>query len=61
MVLQPNERYIQVQRPSGVPVGESIEVIIDGAPYYVVVPQGIPEGGTFNCKVPLVAVSPTIP
>ena len=51
VVLQPNERYVKLQRPQGVPIGETIEVLIDGMPYYVTIPPGVPEGGVFGCKV----------
>ncbi|KAJ8606904.1 hypothetical protein CTAYLR_008934 [Chrysophaeum taylorii] len=56
VVLAPNERMVQLQRPAGVPPGSSIEVMIEGRNYYVPIPQGVPEGGYFNCKVPLVVV-----
>mmetsp|Transcript_19438 Transcript_19438/g.62380 ORF Transcript_19438/g.62380 Transcript_19438/m.62380 type:complete len:195 (-) Transcript_19438:1866-2450(-) len=54
IVLAPNERYVQLQRPLGVPIGMSIEVQIEGRPYYVTIPPGVPEGGLFNCRVPIV-------
>lgn len=57
VVLAPNERYVQLQRPYGVPAGASIEVNIEGRNYYVTVPPGVPEGGLFNCKVPLIVQS----
>ena len=41
--------------PAGVPAGTSIEVDIDGGQYYVTVPEGVPEGGQFLAKVPVVA------
>ena len=31
----------------------AIEVTIEGRPYYVTIPPGVPEGGLFNCKVPI--------
>ena len=46
---------VQVERPQGVPAGTSIEVDIDGGQYYVTVPEGVPEGGQFLAKVPVVA------
>ena len=55
VVLQSNERMVQVERPAGVPAGTSIEVDIDGGQYYVTVPEGVPEGGQFLAKVPVVA------
>ena len=55
VVLQSNERMVQVERPQGVPAGTSIEVDIDGGQYYVTVPEGVPEGGQFLAKVPVVA------
>ena len=55
VVLQSNERMVQVERPQGVPAGTSIEVEIDGGQYYVTVPEGVPEGGQFLAKVPVVA------
>ena len=55
VVLQSNERMVQVERPAGVAAGTSIEVDIDGGQYYVTVPEGVPEGGQFLAKVPVVA------
>mmetsp|Transcript_25875 Transcript_25875/g.79643 ORF Transcript_25875/g.79643 Transcript_25875/m.79643 type:complete len:204 (+) Transcript_25875:91-702(+) len=60
VVLAPNERYVQLQRPYGVPCGASIEVDIEGRPYYVTVPNGVPEGGLFNCRVPIVVAQPAV-
>mmetsp|Transcript_4033 Transcript_4033/g.10366 ORF Transcript_4033/g.10366 Transcript_4033/m.10366 type:complete len:215 (+) Transcript_4033:51-695(+) len=60
VALAANERYVQLQRPAGVPAGASIEIVIDGGKYYVAIPQGVPEGGTFNCKVPIVAQRPVV-
>mgnify|MGYP003312956374 CR=1 FL=1 len=53
VVLQPHERMVQIQRPYGVPAGTAVEVDIEGRQYYVTIPEGVPEGGTFNAQVPL--------
>jgi len=60
VVLAPNERYVQLQRPAGVPNGAAIEVLIDGNPYYVTIPPGVPVGGMFNAKVPIVVQQPVV-
>uniref|UniRef100_A0A7S3JXJ8 WW domain-containing protein n=1 Tax=Aureoumbra lagunensis TaxID=44058 RepID=A0A7S3JXJ8_9STRA len=52
--LAPNEKYVQLTRPAGVNCGDTIEIMIENHPYYVTIPQGVPEGGVFNCKVPVV-------
>lgn len=60
VVLAANERYVQLQRPIGVPPGASIEVVIEGRPYYVTIPHGVPEGGMFACRVPIVVAAPQV-
>jgi len=58
VVLQQNERMVQVERPPGVAAGTSIEVDIDRGQYYVTVPEGVPEGGQFLAKVPVQTAAP---
>ncbi|KAH8094188.1 ubiquitin protein ligase [Aureococcus anophagefferens] len=41
---------VQIQRPYGVAAGTAVEVDIEGRQYYVTIPEGVPEGGTFNAQ-----------
>mmetsp|Transcript_35575 Transcript_35575/g.113735 ORF Transcript_35575/g.113735 Transcript_35575/m.113735 type:complete len:190 (-) Transcript_35575:337-906(-) len=58
VVEDPNYRTVQCRRPAGVSIGSRLRIEVDGRPYHVVVPEGVPENGIFHVQIPLNAPPP---
>ena len=52
-MADPNYRMVECRRPVGAPVGAQLRIEVDGRPYNVVVPDGVPENGVFHVRIPI--------